>query len=141
MNNNTILKNKKQKSKHTIYAIVREYMNNTAEEFRKYIESEVLLIIRQLANSKTTTSDRVKEMARETLLLIRPNMSLEDLYANAVKLDDKFTELAPIVFKIMKKYEEEYSMKAINSVSALIKSGRYDDAQNMVKKVLLFKSA
>jgi hypothetical protein len=140
MNNNTILKIKKQKSTYSIYAIVREYMNNSAEEFRKYIESEVLLIIRQLANSKTTTSDRVKEMARETLLLIRPNMSLEDLYANAVKLDDKFTELAPIVFKIMKKYEDEYSMKAISSVSALIKSGRYDDAQNMVKKVLLFKS-
>lgn len=115
-------------------------MNDKAEEFRKYIESEVLFIIRSLAESKSVTSDRVKEMARETLLLIRPNMALEDLYASAVKLDDKFTELAPIVFKIMKKYEEEYSMKAISSVSALIKSGRYDDAQSMVKKVLLFKS-
>ncbi len=115
-------------------------MDDKAEEFRKYIESEVLKIIRTLAEEKATTSERIREIARETLLLIKPKMSLEDLYANAVKLDDKFTELAPIVFSVMKKYEEDYSMKAINSVSALIKSGRYDDAQNMVKKVLLFKS-
>jgi len=56
-----------------------------------------------LAESKTTTSDRIKEIARETLLLIKPNMALENLYANAVKLDDRFTELAPLVFNIMKK--------------------------------------
>jgi len=93
-----------------------------------------------LAEKKETTADRIKEMARETLLLVKPNMTLEDLYANAVKLDDRFPELAPIVFTIMKKYEDEYSMKAISSVSALIKNGKYDDAQNMVKKVLLFKS-
>jgi len=113
---------------------------SSAEDFRKYIESEVLRIIRQLAEKKETTADRIKEMARETLLLVKPNMTLEDLYANAVKLDDRFPELAPIVFTIMKKYEDEYSMKAISSVSALIKNGKYDDAQNMVKKVLLFKS-
>ena len=124
-----------------LYVIVKTYMNDKAGEFRKYIESEVLLIIRQLAESKTATSDRIKEMARETLLLITPQMTLDELYANAVKLDDRFSELAPIVFKIMKKYEEGYSRKAIGSVSALIKSGRYDDAQNMVKKVLLFKSS
>lgn len=115
-------------------------MDHKAEELRMYIESEVLLIIRQLAESKTTTSERIKEMAQETLLLIKPNMKLEDLYTNAIKLDDRFPEFAPLVFKIMKKYEEEYSMKAIGSVSALIKNGKYDDAQNMVKKVLLYKS-
>ena len=89
---------------------------------------------------KRQPADRIKDMARETLLLVKPNMPLEDLYANAIKLDDKFPELAPIVFTIMRKYEDEYSQKAINSVSALIKSGRYDDAQDMVKKVLLFKA-
>lgn len=115
-------------------------MNDKAEEFRKYIEGEVLKIIHQLAESRTTTAERIKEMARETLFLIKPQMKLEDLYTNAIKLDDRFSELAPLVFKIMKKYEEDYSMKAISSVSDLIKMGKYDDAQNMVKKVLLFKS-
>lgn len=115
-------------------------MSEKAEEFRKYIESEVLRVIRKLVDGKTASTEHIKEMARETLLLIKPDMTMEQLYANAVKLDDHFSELAPVVFQIMKKYEEEYSMKAIGSVSSLIKSGRYDDAQNMVKKVLLFKS-
>jgi len=115
-------------------------MSEKAEQFRKYIESEVLKVMQRLVEGKTVKSEYIKEMARETLLLIKPHMTMEELYTNAVKLDDHFTELAPVVFKIMKKYEEEYSMKAIGSVSSLIKSGHYDDAQNMVKKVLLFKS-
>ncbi len=115
-------------------------MDKRADEFRKFIETEVLGVIRKLVDGKTTNSEHIKEMAKETLLLIKPNMSMEQLYANAVKLDDRFSELAPVVFKIMKKYEEDYSMKAIGSVSDLIKKGQYDDAQNMVKKVLLFKS-
>lgn len=116
-------------------------MEERAETFRRYIEAEVLKIIRQLVEGKITAVERIKEMAKETLLLIQPHMSMEQLYENAVKLDDHFSELAPVVFKIMKKYEEEYSMKAIGSVSELIKHGQYDDAQNMVKKVLLFKSS
>jgi len=115
-------------------------MSEKADQFRKYIESEVLKIIQQLVEGKKTSPEHIKEIAQETLLLIKPHMSMEQLYTSAVKLDDHFPELAPVVFKIMKKYEEEYSMKTIGSVSDLIKKGQYDDAQNMVKKVLLFKS-
>lgn len=78
-------------------------------------------------------------MARIALELIRPGMSLDELYRNAVKLDDQYSEFAPLVGRIMKEYEERYEKKAISQVSQLIKTKQYDEAQNLVKKVLQFK--
>ena len=112
-----------------------------AQAFRQYIETEVLKIVKGLAEKGETTKERIQEIAQLTLNLIKPNMTIEELYLAAVKLDDRYSELAPIVVKIMKEYEEKYNKKALVSVSALIKGGKYDEAQAMVKKVLAFKIA
>ncbi len=80
-------------------------------------------------------------MAKLTLELIKPGMTLESLYENAVKLDDRYLELAPVVYHVMKQYEEKYEKKALGVVSQMIKQGNYDQAQAMVKKVLQFKIA
>ena len=110
-----------------------------AEEFRKMIEVEVLKIIKDLAEKGQTPQERIQELAQLVLDLIKPGMNLEELYSNAVKLDDRHSELAPVVFKVMKEYEEVYEKKALTHVSELVKSGNYDQAQDMVKKVLKFK--
>lgn len=110
-----------------------------ADDFRKIIEVEVLKIIKDLAEKGQTPKERLQELAQLTLDLIKPGMSLEELYGSAVKLDDTHSELAPVVFKVMKEYEETYEKKALSSVSELVKSGNFDQAQDMVKKVLKFK--
>lgn len=114
-------------------------MIQEAENFRKTIETEVLKIIKDLAEKGQTTKERIQEIAQLTITLIKPGMSLEELYVNAIKLDDLHSELAPVVFKIMKEYEEKYEKRALAQVSQLIKSGEYESAQDMVKKVLQFK--
>ena len=110
-----------------------------AEEFQKYIEKEVLTIIKALAEKGETTQERIQEIAQRTLSLIKPGMTVEELYVGATKLDDAHSELSPLVITIMREYENKYAMKAIDSVSALIKKGYYDQAESMVKKVLLCK--
>ncbi len=110
-----------------------------AEEFRKFIEKEVLKIIASLAQKNDTTQEKIQALAQTSLNLIKPGMSLEELYQNAVKLDDEHQELAPVVFQIMKQYEEKYEKKALEHVSALVKSGNFDEAQDAIKKVLEFK--
>ncbi len=110
-----------------------------AEEFRKYIEHEVLMIIRKLTESGETDQTRIQEIAKMTLDIIRPGMTVDELYQNAVKLDDKFSELAPVVIKLMQEYEEKYNRKAVLAVSKLVREGKYDEAQTVVKKVLQFK--
>lgn len=110
-----------------------------AEIFRKFIEVEVLKIIKDLAEKGETPQEKIAEIAKRTLDLIKPGMTIEQLYLNAVKLDDNFGELAPVVFKVMKEYEDKYEKKALSEVQMLIRSGQFDEAQDMVKKVLQFK--
>ena len=110
-----------------------------AEEFRKYIETEVLKIIKDLAEKGSAPPEKLQNIARLVLELIKPGMSIDELYRNAVKLDDQYYELAPIVMKIMREYEEKHEKKALIEVSQLIKLQKFDEAQNMVKKVLQFK--
>jgi len=40
---------------------------------------------------------------------------------------------------VMREYEQKYEKKALEQVSLLIKSKQFDQAQDMVKKVLAFK--
>ena len=112
-----------------------------AEKFRRFVETEVLKIIKQLITEGKTKQSVLQAIAKQTLILIKPGMSLNKLYMNAVKLDDDFPQLSPVVFKIMKEYEEKYEKRAIDQVSMLVKNGQYDQAQDMVKKVLAFKAA
>ena len=115
--------------------------SSNPEEFRKFIEIEVLKIIKKLAEEGKTSKDKVRKISQLTLDLIKPGMTIEQLYQGAVKLDDTYSELAPVVSMVMKEYEEKYEKKAIEHVSQLIKSKDYDEAQNMVQKVLQFKMA
>lgn len=110
-----------------------------SQEFRRFIEKEVIKIISDLAGKPNIDEKRIRGMAQITFDLIRPGMTLEQLYQNAVKLDDQYPELAPVVFKIMKEYEERYEKKALEIVSQLIRQGQFDQAQAMIKKVLQFK--
>lgn len=110
-----------------------------AEELREFIEREVLIIIKDLAKVEGMTKEKIQSIARRTLELIRPGMNLDELYRNAVKLDDNCSELAPVVVMVMREYEEKYEKKALEQVTQLIKSKQFDQAGEMVKKVLAFK--
>jgi len=114
-------------------------MAKQADQFRQFIEVEVLKIIQRLSETTDITEEKVQELSQLTLDLVKPGMGIEELYTNAVKLDDLHPELAPVVHAIMEAYETHFEHKAIDQVSSLIKSGNYDDAHNMVKKVLSFK--
>ncbi len=116
-------------------------MDPKSDEFRKFVEVEVLKIIKELAEKGDTTQERIQDIARETLEKIKPGMTLDKLYENAIKLDDVYPELAPIVTKIMGEYEQKFEKKAIDQVSQMVKAGNYDGAQDMIKKVLMFKVA
>lgn len=110
-----------------------------AIELREFIEKEVLHLIKNLAEKEGTTKEKVQSIAQRTLELIHPGLKLDELYLNAVKLDDNFSELAPIVVMVMREYEQKYEKKALDQVRQLIKDNQFDQAGDMVKKVLQFK--
>lgn len=115
-------------------------MKQTADDFRKFIEMSVLSVIQDLSGKPDFQSKKAQKIAELTLNLIRPEMTIEELYQNAVKLDDDMSELAPVVFAVMKEYEKTHESKALQLVSKLIKDGNYEDAGSAVKKVLAYKA-
>ena len=112
-----------------------------ADELREFIEKEVLKVIEEMTKREDVTKEKIQGIAKITIKLIQPGMKLDELYQNAVKLDDNCSELGPIVVLIMREYEEKYAKKALTQVSQLIKNKRYDEAQNVVKKILQYKIA
>ncbi len=115
-------------------------MKQTADDFRKFIEMSVLNVIKDLSSKPEFRSEKAQKIAELTLSLIKTEMTVEQLYQNAVKLDDDMSELAPVVFAVMKEYEKTHETKALKIVSQLIKDGNYEGAGTAVKKVLAFKS-
>jgi hypothetical protein len=116
-------------------------IKSKAEGFRQFIEVEVLKIIKNLVETGQTDDTKVKEIAKLALDSIKPGMELDQLYQAAVKLDDHNPELAPLVFKVMKQYEDMYAKNATDQVASYVRKGQYDDAQELVKKILQFKIA
>jgi len=55
---------------------VSDYMQ--AEELQKFIEKEVLNLIKNLAEQEGMTKEKVQNVARRTLELIHPGMKLDD---------------------------------------------------------------
>lgn len=107
--------------------------------FRKFIEYEAATTIISLLEKGNIDKEKAEKLSQLTLDLITPGMTIEELYLNGVKLDDHDPELAPVVYKIMKIYEEKFEKKAIATVSAMVKAKQFGQAQDLVKKVLQFK--
>ena len=112
---------------------------NDQDGFRKFIEYEAATLIISLLEKGSVDEDKAGKLSQITLDLIIPGMTVEELYLNGVKLDDHDPELAPVVYKIMKIYEEKFEKKAIATVSAMVRARQFGQAQDLVKKVLQFK--
>ena len=112
---------------------------NDAEAFRKWIELEVLKIMKQQVSKQDVSQQRIQDLANRTLDMIQPGMTIEELFQNAIKLNDDYPEFDPLSVKLIKEYEHKYKKKAVERVAQLVKSGDLDEAQDVVKKVLEFK--
>src|SRR3989338_10014630 len=112
---------------------------NDQNGFRNFIEKEAMQTILFLLEKGTIDEDKAGKLSQLTLDLIVPGMTVEELYLNGVKLDDNNSEMAPVVYKIMKIYEEKFEKKAIEQVSAMVKNKQFGQAEDLVKKVLQFK--
>lgn len=112
---------------------------NDRDGFRKFIEYETATIIIDLLEKGNINEEKAGKLSQLTLDLIIPGMTVEELYLSGVKLDDHNPELAPVVYKIMKIYEEKFEKKALAQVSSMVKNKQFGQAENLVKKVLQFK--
>lgn len=110
-----------------------------SEKFRKFIEVEILDIIKKLAQQGSETEEKIQQIAQITLEKIKVGMSISELFKNAISLDDTFSELNPVTVKVMQFYEKNFERKAVDEVAGYVRQGDYDMAHNMVQKILEYK--
>lgn len=112
---------------------------NDPDDFRNFIESEALAVIVHLLEKGLIDPPKARQLSSYFLEMITPGMTVTELYEQTVKLDDANPELSPVVYKIMKIYERKFEKKALDTVLQLVKDKQYNQAEDMVKKVLQFK--
>lgn len=115
---------------------VQELQN---ERFRRFIETEVLRILKDLSSNSETDPSLIQEIAAYTLDKIKPEMKVQELFSSAVALDDKYSQLSPVVASVLQEYEQTYEHPAIDHVETLIRAGNYGKAEELMTKVLSFK--
>lgn len=108
----------------------------TPDDIRQQIELQVVEFIKAKLADGTMTEEKAQQISQMVLDLLKPGMSFEDLYKTVPKLDDQFSELAPIVLPLVRDYEERIVKEAQKSVQHLIRQGQYDAATELAQKAV-----
>lgn len=103
------------------------------EEYRQKIERDILDIIEQKLMNGQMDADRAADIAKMVLEKLHPPLTLEQIYAIAPTLDDHFTELAAAVLPVAKEHDEKVRTIVAQHAEALIKSGKFDEAEKILK--------
>ena len=112
---------------------------SSSQKFAEYIFAKIVDVFADLVKKKNITKKRAEEIAQKTLDAIQENLSIEQLFQNSIVLVNQFSELSPLSISILKEYEQKFNKKTIDSVRQLITKGDFNQAEDLVKKVLEFK--
>lgn len=106
------------------------------DDIRQQIELQVVELIKNKLADGTMTEERSQQISQMVLDLLKPGMSLEELYKAIPKLDDAAQELSPIIVPYLREYEDKVAQAAEVSVRNLIRQGQYDAAVALSQKVI-----
>jgi len=79
---------------------------------------------------------RAQLIARMLLDKLHPPLTLEQIYKIAPTLDDHFTELSTAVLSLTEEHDEKIKNVVIEHAEKMIKSGRLDEAESLLKQAL-----
>ncbi len=104
------------------------------EEYRKKLELDILAVMEEKLRNGQMDADRAKAIARMVLDKLHPPLTLEQIHLIAPALDDHFTELARAVLPVVQDHEEEVKKIVSKHAEKLIKSGKIDEATQVLKQ-------
>lgn len=105
-----------------------------AEELRKKIEKDILVIIEEKLTNGQMDVERAQSIARMVLDLLHPPLTLEEIYQVAPSLDDEFTELTSAVLPVLEEHEDRLRQVVAEHAERLIRSGKFKEAGDLLKK-------
>ncbi len=106
------------------------------EKLRQIVEWQILEFIKRLSELGKMSEEHAQEIAKHTLAVLKPNMTIEELFKGIFLLDDGFPELAFIVLPMAKKYKEKIENPGLEYVRNLIHQTHYDEAIQLAQKLI-----
>ncbi len=106
------------------------------EKYRKRIELKILQIIEDRLKAHQMDASRAREIARYIYKVLHPHMTLNQIHDVVQNFDDHFSELVPIVLEVSKDYEEKVKNAVVNHVGILLKQGKIEEANVLLKKAV-----
>jgi hypothetical protein len=106
------------------------------EEYRKKIELEILQIIKDSLKARQMDANKAAEIARYILSSLHPHMTLNQIHDVVQNFDDHFSELIPVVLEVTRDYEEKVKNAVVNHVGILLKQGKIEEANVLLKKTV-----
>ena len=103
------------------------------------IEKDISDLLYSKLKSAQMTSERAKEIAHFVLETLPENLTDNQVEKIIPSLDDKFYELASIVYKEIQHIETTHREKLVNQAHTLINSGRVSQANNLMKDYFVNK--
>lgn len=106
------------------------------EEKRKQLEKDILNIIAQKLQNGQMDLQRAELIAKMLLDKLHPPLTLEQIYEIAPTLDDEYTELSAAIQPIIYEHDEKIKNIVVTHAEKLIKSGKIDEASNLITDAL-----
>jgi hypothetical protein len=106
------------------------------DDIRQQIELQIVELIKDQLARGVMTEERAQQISQRVLDIIRPGMSMEELYRAIPKLDDTCQELSPVILPFLRQYEENVNKKALSEIENMIRQGQYDAAASLGKQVV-----
>ena len=106
------------------------------DKLRQIVEWQVLELIKKMSEFGKMTNEQAQQIAKRTIELLKPGMSLEEFFKNVMKIDDGLPELSFIVLPLAKIYQEKIENPSIDAVRELVRKTNYDTAVNLSQKIV-----
>lgn len=108
----------------------------TPDEIREDLELKIVEFIKDALESGKLTEERSQIISEQVLTILKPGMSMDELYRAIPKLDDLCSEISPVIIPYLRDYEENITKHAQETVSELIRQGQYDTAVKVANKAI-----
>jgi len=101
------------------------------------VEQEIANLLLDRLEAESITLEQATEIARFIIQMIPHEMSDQEMLKIIPKLDDKFTELAGVVYKHLQDYENEHGPGIEQLAEKLVKEGRLVEASKLMEEYFL----
>lgn len=98
------------------------------------VEREIAELLLDKLEHQGLTLERASQIAKFVLQTLPENLSEGQVKELIPKLDDQFFELADVVYKHMKEYEDKYKESVLQEVNELMKHEYFDQANKLMKE-------